>query len=203
MKIFMIDLDKNYDYSNKKYYFLNECGYLEFYQLGSFDLAFTVHKFDGKKNVISFNIDKNEYPKVYELINSMLNEIEELKYLRETNIIRPEYKELYKKGYFSWKSDAPANEYCTYKEEYAYNYLSIHQGEDSYMLEFICNIDKPYFTVEVNTDRSRYAELRFPVWNFFHKLNAACEKVGSNDEIREMFNTYNNQKVKKKTNKSF
>ena len=203
MQIFMTGSDNHYNYSNNQYYFVNECGYLKFYQLGSFDLAFTVHKFDDEKSVISFNIDKNEYSKVYELITDMLDAIEKLKYLRETNIISPEYKELYEKGYFSWKSDAPVNENCNYKEDFIYNYFSIHKGNNSYMFEFICNTDKPYFTVEVNTDRSRYAGLRFPVWAFFNNLEGACEKVESNDEIREILKFYHNQKVKKITNKSF
>lgn len=198
MEIFMTESDNHYDYSNNKYYFVSECGYFEFYQLGSFDLVFTVHKFDTEKSVIFFNIDKNEYPKVYELITDMLDEIEKLKYLRETNIIRPEYKELYEKGYFSWKSDAPANENCNYKEEFIYNYFSINKGNDSYMFEFICNVNAPYFTVEVNTDRSRYAELRFIVWDFFNGLKEVCKKVESNDEIREILKFYHNQKAKRK-----
>ena len=203
MRIFMTEQDKHYDYSNNTYHFVNECGFLKLCQLGSFDLAFIVYKFDVEKSIISFNIDKDEYPKVYELINSMLEEIERLKYLRETNIIRPEYKKLYEKGYFSWKSDAPVNEYCRSNEDFIYNYFNIHKGDDSYKFEFVCSNDDTSFTVEINTDRSRYAELRFPVWDFFNKLKEVCEKIDSNDEIRNILKSYHNQKVKKKTNKPF
>ena len=203
MQIFMTESSENYDYSNITYYFVNEYGYLNFHQMGSFDLAFTVHKFDREQNIIPFIIDKDKYPKVYELITSMLNEIEELKYLRGTNRIIPEYEMLYEKGYFSWKSDAPANECCHNGEEFVYHYFNIHKDNDSYIFEFICNIDALYFTVEVNTDRSRYANLRFPVWKFFNKLEGACEKIGSNGETREILKFYHDQKVKKKTNKSF
>lgn len=203
MQIFMAESDKHYDYNNNIYYFVNKCGFLAFYQLGSFDLAFSVHKFDVEKRVISFSINKNEYPKVYELIKSMLNDIEKSKYLRETNIITPEYKMLYDKGYFSWKSDAPANECCNYKEEFEYNYFNIHNGNDSYIFEFVCNNDSPHFTVEVNTDRSRYEKLCFPVWDFFNKLEGVCEKIESNDETREILKFYHKQKVKKKSKKSF
>ena len=202
MQIFMTKSDANYDYSNNKYYFINEFGFLEFYQVGSFDLAFTVHKFDVEQNAISFTIDMDKYPKVYELINSMLDEIEKLKYLRETNIITPEYKMLYDKGYFSWKSDAPANECYNDSEEFVYHCFNIHKTNDLFIFEFICNIEVPYFTVEVNTDRSRYKELRFPVWNFFNNLEGACEKIDSNDEAREILKFYHNQKVKKKSKKS-
>ena len=117
MRIFMTESAEHFDYSTNKYYFVNESGYFEFYQSASLDLAFTVHKFWADENVICFNIDKNEYPKVYKLISSMLDEIEKLKYLRETNIIKPEYNQLYEKGYFNWKSDAPANENCYHKEK--------------------------------------------------------------------------------------
>ena len=199
MQIFMTEHNKKCDYSNNTYYFVNESGYLKFYQAGSFDLAFTVHKFDVDESVISFNINNNKYSKIYEYINSMLDEIEKLKYLRETNIIRPEYKELYEKGYFSWKSDAPANEYCKFNEDFIYNYFNIHKVNDSYIFEFVCNIDTPYFTVEVNTDRSRYAELRFPIWDLFNKIKEICKKVESDEEIREILKFYHNQKVKKKT----
>ena len=188
MQIFMTGSDNYYNYSNNQYYFVNECGYLEFYQLGSFDLAFTVHKFDAEKSVISFNIDKNEYSKVYELITDMLDTIEKLKYLRETNIISPEYKELYEKGYFSWKSDAPANEDHLGTQEKIYNYLDIIQHEDAYELKFISNFKGHYYAcvVEVNTDRSRYNSLRFPVWDFFNSL----EKVVKEISIEELDNVY-------------
>lgn len=203
MQLFMMESKENYDYSNITYYFVDESGYLKFHQMGSFDLAFTVHKFDKEENLILFKIDKSNYPKVYELVTSMLNAIEELKYLRGTNIILPEYKMLYEKGYFSWKSDAPADEYCNHNEDFKYHYFNIHKYNDSYIFEFICSIDTPYFTVEVNTDRSRYAELRFPVWDFFNKLKSVCDKVESDDEKREILKNYRDQKVKKKTNNLF
>lgn len=203
MQIFMTKSDANNDYSDNKYYFVNECGYLEFYQLGSFDLVFTVHKFDVEQNVVSFTIDMNKYPKVYELINSMFDEVEKLKHLRATNIITPEYKMLYDKGYFSWKSDAPTNECCYDKEGFVYHYFNIHKINDLFIFEFICNSDDPYFTVEVNTDRSRYEKLRFPVWNLFNKLEGACEKIKSNDEVRKILKFYHNQKVKMKSKKLF
>ena len=195
----MTESKDNYDYSNNTYYFVDELGYLKLYQKGSLDLAFTVHKFNKEDNIIPFKIDKDKYPKVYELITSMFNEIEKLKYLRGTNRLLPEYEMLYEKGYFSWKSDAPADECWNHNEHFKYHYFNIHKDNNSYIFEFICSLDTPFFTVEVNTDRSRYEELRFPVWDFFNKLKNDCDKVESDDEKREILKFYHDQKVKQKT----
>ena len=199
MQIFMTSSDEHYDYSNCTYYFVNEYGYLKFHQMGSFDLAFTVHKFDSEQNKVSFTIGKDKYPQVYGRITSMLAGIEELKYLSGTNRLIPEYEMLYENGYFSWKSDAPANEttYMWHNEDFKYHYFNIHQNADSYIFEFICSTETPYFTVEVNTDRSRYAELRFPIWEFFNKLDEVCENVDE-DKAREILKQYHNQRVNKK-----
>ena len=197
MQIFKLEDTEHYDYSNITYFFINEYGYLKFYQMGSFDLAFTVHKFDAEHNAVSFNIEKDSYPKVYDLITNMLNEIEKLKYLRGTNRIIEEYYSLYEKGYFSWKSDAPANE-CSSNEEFIYNYFNIHKDNNSYVFEFVCNENQPFFTVEVNTDRSRYDILRFPVWNLFNKLDNVCEKIDNLDKVRDNIKSYHIQRVNKK-----
>ena len=196
MKIFKTEDVNSYNYITDEYYFVDELGYLNFHQMGSFDLAFTVHKFDIQPNTLSFSIDKDKYPKIHELISSMLDEIENLKYLRGTNRITEEYMMLYEKGYFSWQSDAPANENSV-KEDFVYNYFNIHKNNNSYIFEFVSNVDSPFFTVEVNTDRSRYMELRFPVWDFFHKLRETCE-LKSEDEKRKILKHYHNQSTRQK-----
>lgn len=197
MQIFMTSSRDYYDCCNDTYYFVDECGYLEFYQKGSWDLALTVHKFDNDQNIIPFKIDKDKYPKICELISSMFDGIEELKYLRGTNRIIPEYEMLYKKGYFSWQSDAPANDWSNHDEQFKYNYFNIHNDNGSYIFEFISSVDTPFFTVEVNTDRSRYEELRFPVWDFFNKLDKVCDKV-DDDEKRKILKSYHDQRVRTK-----
>ena len=198
MQIFMTSSGEDQDYSNYTYYFVNEFGYFVFYQKGSLDLGLTVRKFDSEQNKVSFTIDKDKYPQVYDLITSMFAGIEKLKYLRGTNRLIPEYEMLYEKGYFSWKSDAPAYEYFGHNEDFKYHYFNIHKDDDSYIFEFICSTETTRFTVEVNTDRSRYAELCFPVWEFFNKLKNVCENVDE-DKRREIIKSYHNQRVNKKT----
>ena len=185
MKIFRVVRD-NFDCDNNSYYFVNNDSVMKIYQGLNCDLMFTINLFNNIEKP-SFLVKQDEYPLVCELITKMLNDIEKLKYLRNSNIISPEYKELYEKGYFSWKSDAPSNEEdWKNKNGFIYNYFNILKTEEGYQLEFINNIKKCNFSVEVNTDRSRYGMIRFEVFKFFKNLENVINQVSSYEDIRQL-----------------
>ena len=189
MEIFKTVSDEHYSYCNATYYFVGDNGYLRFYQMGSYDLAFTAHKFNNDDSIVSFEIDKEKYPEINKLIDNMFVGIDGYKFLRGTDRIIEEYQTLFKNGYFSWQSDAPANE-CS-NGPFIYHYFNIYKNDGIYTFEFVCANDSPFFTVEVNTDRSRYAELRFPVWDFFNKLKIAeIYEVKSYEELSKIIKGY-------------
>ena len=183
MKIFRIVRD-NFDCNSNKYYFVNNNSIMMLYQSLNCDLVFNIKSYNNEKES-SFLIKKEEYPKVYLLIKEMLDNIEKEKYLRNMDIISPEYRELYERGYFSWKSDAPANE-LNEKSEFIYNYFNILIFEDYVEFRFINNINMQRYTVEVNTDRSRYGKFRFEVFDFFKNLECVCEQTDSKDVIVQL-----------------
>lgn len=188
MKIFN-HVSYNHDCSDDHIFFVTEEAYLKFYQSGNYDLVFSVNTFPDLKSSAKFKIKKEEYPFVHDLIKNMLNKIENHKILRGSNFIDPDYQLLYKDGYFSWQSDAPANELS--KEGFVYNYLNILLDEDgSYILEFINNTNETNFCVEVNTDRSRYGSIRFDVWDFFNGLGEVVEKIDTHEKAIEIIRTH-------------
>ena len=179
MKIYRM-VENNPSWSDNKFYFIGEDSYMKFYQKPSFDLAFTVSQInESDKNV--FTVSKEENPMVYDLITKMLSSMGERKVLRDYKTLNPFYQDLFENGYFSWKSDAPS---FTYDESVVYNYLNIIPADKCYNLVFIKNTDTPFYTVEVNTDRSRYGNLVFDVQDFFNDLEKACETLDSSEELR-------------------
>ena len=188
MKIFKITDNKTtYSYEKNQYYFVGDDFWVKFFQGGNLDLVLYVNTFNKVKDKVSFSVKKEEYPEIYKLIFEMLQGIEKNKYLNYCDgkkIIAPEYKELFEKGYFSWQSDAPANEEdWGSSKSFLYNYFNIISMDNEYRLEFINNVKKEYFSIEVNTDRSRYGTLRLDVWDFFNKLKDTCKEI-SYDESR-------------------
>ena len=96
-----------------EYYFVGDDFWVKFFQGGNLDLMLYVNTFQEVKDKVSFSITKEEHPKVYKLISKMLDGIEDKKYIEFSDGKRKlatEYSDLFKKGYFSWQSDAPANE---------------------------------------------------------------------------------------------
>lgn len=167
MEIFNVKKD-NFDCSENNYYFINKEAIVRFYQGLNCDLVFCIDTYPNIVNKVSFIIDKSKYKEICDLIYNMLEEIHFRK-----DIIG--YNELFEKGYFSWQSDAPANdEQIT--GDFVYNYLNIIPVESGYKLEFINNTDDHYFCVEVNTDRSRYDRIRFDMFKLFKKLEYACHE---------------------------
>lgn len=175
-------IEYNYDCSANHFYFINDDAIVCFYQALNCDLVFSVYSFNNL-NKIEFIISKTKFKKVYELIHNMLNEM----HSREDIL---EYNKLFEKGYFSWKSDAPANEEAwTSNEEFVYNYLNIITTESAYKLEFINNTSNPRFSVEINTDRSRYGRMRFNIWDLYKKLENVCykdSKTTLNDNFKQL-----------------
>ena len=172
----------NYDCSANHFYFINDCAIVCFYQALNCDLVFSVYSFHNL-NKVEFIISKTKFKKVYELIHNMLKEI----HYRKNSL---EYNELFKKGYFSWQSDAPANEEAWARnDEFVYNYFNIIAIESAYKLEFINNTSNPRFSVEINTDRSRYGRMRFNIWDLYKNLESVCCKEGKTklkDEVMQL-----------------
>lgn len=178
----------NYDCSSNHFYFINNDAIICFYQSLNCDLVFSVYSFNSLDKVV-FKLSKNKFEKVYDLIDNMLKQM----YLRKDTL---EYCDLFKKGYFSWKSDAPANEEAwASNEKFVYNYLNIKNIKSMYMLEFINNTNNPNFCVEINTDRSRYGRLRFNIWDLYINLESVCHSEDKNvlrDDVKKLALKYEN-----------
>ena len=192
------------------YHFISDEAEMIFHQGGNFDLLFTVnpYEFDKLKNEYTFIIKKSEFKEVYDLITNMLKSMKKqndewVKLTDSADLsVMPEYKELFERGYFSWKSDAPANEVeMDHGQEKKYNCLSIIPHDDEYELVFIIGNKLSIwgFSVEVNTDRSRYNSLRFDVWTFFKKLEKVCEET-SMEELNRILDEKDKELTKKLEN---
>lgn len=179
----------NYDCSNDHFYFINEDAIICFYQALNCDLVFSIYSFNNLNKVV-FEISNNEFKEVFYLIDNMLKEMHSKKDTLG-------YKELFEEGYFSWKSDAPANEWAwSSNEEFVYNYLNIIATESSYKLEFINNTNNPRFSIEINTDRSRYGRMRFNIWDLHKNLENVCHKTDKtvlNNDIKQLALKYKNK----------
>lgn len=167
-----------------RYFFIGYDFWVQFFQEDSQDLVFTVDSFTKVKEKASFIVKKEENPEIYDLISKMLQNIENNKYYDfgdEKKIIKEEYSSLFEKGYFSWQSDESEN----WNEPFIYNSLNIIPGDNEYIFEFINNINRPAFSVEINTNRSRYVDFRFNVWDLFNDLKDVCKEI-SEDEFKEV-----------------
>lgn len=173
MEIFNVKKD-NFDCSDNNYYFINDEALMCFSQGLNCDLTLSVNTYPNIEGKVSFIIDKKEFKDIYDLIHNMLEEIH-----RRKDVLG--YNELFEKGYFSWKSDAPANEELWgTKDEFIYNYFNIIPMESAYILEMVNNTDNYIFCIEINTDRSRYERIRFDVFDFFKNLEHVCHEEDSN-----------------------
>jgi len=181
-KIFNVK-EYNYDCSTDHFYFINDAAVVCFYQMLNCDLVFSVYTFDSLDKV-TFVINKNEFSEIYNLIDNMLNKIHSKKDIYG-------YRELFEKGYFSWKSDAPANEEAwSSNNSFVYNYLNIIPTLEEYRLEFINTTTNNRFGIEINTDRSRYGRIRFDMWDLYKQLESFClveEKSNLNESIKQLF----------------
>lgn len=167
MEIFNVKKD-NFDCSDNNYYFINDEAIMHFYQGMNCDLVLSINTYPNIIDKVSFIIDKKEFKDIYNLIYNMLEEIHSRK-----DILG--YNELFEKGYFSWKSDAPANEESWGQtSEFIYNYFNIIPMESAYNLEMINNTNSCMFCIEINTDRSRYDKMRFDMFKLFKNLESVC-----------------------------
>ena len=187
------------DWMDSEYYFIKDDAYLKICQGGNKDLYFKVNTFGIVKKDASFKVKKSELPGIYKLIKEMLDkyETDDYKYIiSETKKwVCEEYKELFEKGYFSYRSDAPADEYS---DTFVYNYFSVKSNEDEYELSFSNSLETYYFVVEVNTDRSRHGRLRFPVMEFYTSLKDELPEVTDYEVVRgELTRTYEMIQTKK------
>lgn len=187
------------DWMDSEYYFIKDDAYLKIWQGANKDLYFKVNTFGIVKKDVSFKVKKSEFPGIYKLIKEMLDkyETDDYKYvITETKKwVCEEYKELFEKGYFSYRSDAPADEYS---DTFVYNYFSVKSNEDEYELSFSNSLEAYYFVVEVNTDRSRHGRLRFPVMELYTSLKDELPEITDYEVVRgELTRTYEMLKMKK------
>ena len=202
----------NYDCSLYTYHFINDdLSTMSFHQTLNRDLVFDVEGGiqESDSNEYSFVIKKSEFKEVYDLIENMLQSmkkrndewVKRIQAIGSSLEVMPEYRELFEKGYFSWKSDAPANEDNLGTQSKIYNYLDIIQHENEYELKFISNYKGSFYAcvVEVNTSRSRYDSLRFPVWDFFKNLEKVCEEI-SMKELNRILDEKDKELTKKLEN---
>lgn len=172
----------NHDCCENHFYFINDDAIICFYQALNYDLIFSVLSFNN--NNITFIITETEFREIYYLIDSMLNKIHSRK-----DILG--YKELFEKGYFSWQSDAPANEEdWAASNKFIYNYFNIIPIDYAYKLEFINNTNNPRFCIEINTDRSRYDRMRFDMWDLYKKLEKVCpleNEMFLNETVKQLY----------------
>ena len=176
----------SYDCCENNFYFINDEAVVHFYQAPNYDLVFSILTLNNS-NKVSFIVSQYEFKELYNSIAHMLNEIHFRK-----DIIG--YRELFEKGFFSWQSDAPANEEAwSANDNFVYNYFNIIPVESAYKLEFINSTNNPRFTVEINTDRSRYDRIRFDVWDFYKELENICHTVDETilkDNIKQLVLKY-------------
>lgn len=156
-----------FDISNHSIKFIGEDFVTEFYQSGNQDLNLVT--FSCNKKII-IEIKKSERYNLYMLFDIFYKSLDNYK-------SKYGYAELFEKGYFSWKSDAPSNEYLnSSNNKLIYNYLNIYNKEDSYLMELINNTNKNDFVIEFNTNRSRYGILVCPVWDLFSNLKTCTDE---------------------------
>lgn len=137
-----------------------------FYQSPNGDLSLTTYS-----NIIDnkvLEIRKDDNYQLYMIFHKFYQSLDDYKE-------KYGYKELFETGYFSWKSDAPANELAS-NTPFIYNYLNIVPGNDVYKLELINNIKDNTFIIEFNTDRSRYGILVLCVYQLLKDLRELTNK---------------------------
>lgn len=131
-----------------------------FYQSPNGDLSLTTIVKDMSNRIIEIRKDENY--QLYSIFDNFYNGLENYK-------DKYGYDELFANGFFSWKSDAPANELAVY-ENFIYNYLNIYKEKDVYKLVLVNNIKSNVFVIEFDTDRSRYGILVLWVFTLFKQL---------------------------------
>jgi len=154
MKI-LVKENKQNDVHNISYYFKNDNGILNLYQAESGDLIFSACSYPNYHRKLDFEISKDEYYQLYMFLNDSLNK---MKNKKDSDI-------LFEKGFFSWQSDGPV---C--------NYLNILEIKDTVILEMINNTKENQFSVEVNTDRSRYNDFRLDMIDLYTGLKEILNK---------------------------
>lgn len=163
------------DCSKYNYEFYIENARVLFYQAGSRDLMFSVYS---KEYIKEFDLEIKEEDNylLYKLVDKLYYSITTRKFLdyKENRVDSFNFKDLYDGEKITWKSDAPINE-NSYNEEFKYNYLNIYKEHDKYVFKFINNSDMKYFTIEFNTDKSRYERFVYPFMIFLQDLEEITE----------------------------
>ena len=164
-----------FDCNKYSYEFYIENARVLFYQAGSRDLMFSIYS---KEYIKEFDLEIKEEDNylLYRLVDKLYYSITTRKFLdyKENRVDSFNFKDLYDGEKITWKSDAPINE-NSYNEEFKYNYLNIYKEHDKYVFKFINNSDMKYFTIEFNTDRSRYERFVYPFMIFLQDLEEITE----------------------------
>ena len=169
-------ISNNYiDCSKYNYEFFTEDVKILFYQAGSRDIMFSIYPKVYNKE-FNLEITKDDDYLLYNLVNKLYDSITTKNFLDypEDRVDSFDFNDLYDGEKITWKSDAPVNENL-YNEEFKYNYLNIYKENEKYIFKFINNSDMDCYTVEFNTDRSRYERFVYPFIIFFNDLEKITE----------------------------
>lgn len=163
------------DMHEYEYRFNFEDAEIVFKQMGSGDLYFLCYPCEHKN--IELKVTKNDYL-LYKVVERLYNNIVNAEFLKDTNptFYKQELQQLYDGEKISWKSDAMVEFlFSLERQEKIYNYLNIYEKDNFYILEFINNSDTNNFTIEFNTDRSRYRKFVTAFWLFLQDLKEITE----------------------------
>lgn len=164
-----IFIDKNvYQYDDlfkEEIHFVDNENEIILLQAGSGDLYFSSLSYD---KLIEMEIDKFNNYQAYMIFDNLYNRVKnsDEKKIDRDDICRDM---LFDGEIISFKSDAPANEYMD--EEFKYCYLNIYKEEDKYLLKFINDYPNENYSLNINTDRSRYGPYRFTFVKLYRELS--------------------------------
>ena len=155
------DIVVDFNLDNKKF---------KYFQAGSGDLYFVVYNHE---KINEMSIDKFDNYNLYLLVDKLYNSIVTSNFIKDFKKYKEYYLQyrnnLYNGEKISFQSDAPINE--GFGDEFIYNYLDIIKKEDSYLLRFMNNYSDTFmYSLNINTDRSRYGIYMLPFMQFYRDL---------------------------------
>jgi hypothetical protein len=133
-----------------------------FYQAGSGDLYFSSWSDDSE---INMEIDKFDNYKVYMCFDNLYNKIKKGIEYDPYNYYR---NKLFDGKIISYQSDAYSEFMC---DEEKYCYLNIYKLEDKYLLKFINEAKNLFYSLSINTNRSRYGGYKILFMELYRDLS--------------------------------
>lgn len=148
--------------------FIDDKNKIFFHQAGSGDLYFSSWSHDPE---INMEIDKFDNYKVYMCFDSLYNKIKRGIEYDPYNYYKDQ---LFDGKIISYKSDAYSEFMC---DEKKYCYLNIYKLEDKYLLKFINESKTSSYSLNINTDRSRYGGYRILFMELYRDLASIDNQI--------------------------